>query len=50
MIALAIGREQSFQSCCSASISVYATAGYLFNLGGAHQRTFGGGAGVRPSS
>jgi outer membrane autotransporter protein len=31
------------------TVSVYATGGYLFNLGGAHQRTFGGGAGVRLS-
>jgi outer membrane autotransporter protein len=31
------------------TVSVYATAGYLFNLGGAHERTFGGDAGVRLS-
>jgi len=29
------------------TVSVYATAGYWFNLGGAHQRTVGGNAGVR---
>jgi hypothetical protein len=27
--------------------SVYATIGWLTNLGGAHQRTIGGNAGVR---
>jgi outer membrane autotransporter protein len=31
------------------TVSVYAAAGYLFNLGGAHQRTFGGNAGARVS-
>ncbi|MFM0065625.1 autotransporter outer membrane beta-barrel domain-containing protein [Paraburkholderia aspalathi] len=29
------------------TVSAYATAGYLFNLGGAHQRTVEGNVGVR---